>query len=70
MLNHGADVNAQEDDKWTPLHLAAFKKHLEFTRLLLEQYARDDFGKTPSDKARSREILKLLAEYGNRSESG
>jgi len=37
LLNHGADVNARQDDedRWTPLHLAAFNEELEAVQMLL-----------------------------------
>jgi hypothetical protein len=49
LLNHGADVNSQEKDGWTPLHLAG--DNLEACRMLLEHNAevdsRDNEGLTP-----------------------
>ena len=28
LIDRGADVNAQEEDRWTALHLASFEEHL------------------------------------------
>ena len=40
LLNHGADTNAQDNDQgWTPLHLAARVKHFEIVQMLLERHA-------------------------------
>ena len=59
ILRHGADVNAQSDDLWTPLHLAVITEKLSFTRALLDHQAdvnsRNDQGQSP---------LHLLARLG------
>ena len=51
LLEHGADVNAQRDDLWTPLHLAFNVGKLEAARMLLEHHAevnaRNDDGQAP-----------------------
>jgi ankyrin repeat protein len=40
LLNHDADANAQVNDRgWTPLHVAAWNKHLEIVQMLLERHA-------------------------------
>ena len=35
LITAGADVNAADNDGWTPLHWAAYKGHVECVRLLL-----------------------------------
>jgi len=54
-LNKGADVNAMDDDAWTPLNYAAFVGHKEIAELLIaagaDVNAKDDDGKTPLDWA-------------------
>ncbi|KAI0268979.1 ankyrin repeat-containing domain protein [Russula aff. rugulosa BPL654] len=39
LLNHGADANAQKNNGWTPLHLAAWNKHLDIVQMLLDHNA-------------------------------
>jgi len=78
LLEHGADINVQEEDGWTPLHVASRYGALEVMRLLLEHgvdvEAKDKTGKTPlqctvtSDEGvdldRLDEVVKLLREHG------
>ena len=51
LLQHGADVHAQDKEKWTPLHIAAGNGHTEVVELLLEKgadiNAKDEYGGTP-----------------------
>jgi ankyrin repeat protein len=51
LLEHGADVNAQRDDLWTPLHLALHAGELNVARMLLDHQAdvnaRNDDGQAP-----------------------
>ena len=51
LLDHGADMDAQKLDDWTPLHLAVGNHYLEIVEVLLEQRARvdllNDEGRTP-----------------------
>jgi ankyrin repeat protein len=75
LINRGADLDAQQDDGWTSLHLAALFGHIDFMRLLLDRganpHARDNFGETPSQVARThqqQEISRLLSEYSVKSE--
>jgi ankyrin repeat protein len=51
LLEHGADVNAQRDDLWTPLHLALHAGELTVARMLLDRQAdvnaRNNDGQAP-----------------------
>ena len=51
LLKHGADINAQNKDQNTPLHLAGWYKHKSIIELLVEQGAEIDLkeyrGATP-----------------------
>ena len=70
LLEHGADVDAQDNDKSTPLHVASYYGHLKATRLLLEHGAsvhlQNHEGKTAFEVASSegrRRITQLLSEH-------
>lgn len=39
LLQHRADVNAQDTEQWTPLHAAACCAHIDIVRLLIDRYA-------------------------------
>lgn len=58
MVAHGADVNANGANGYTPLHVAASRGDDELVRFLVESGARTgatmDDGKTPADLARDR----------------
>jgi len=81
LLHCGADVNARDDDDWTPLYMAAKNGRLDFVQMLLEHGAAinavtTDDGETPLHGA-SRlghvDIVRLLLEHGadaNISDSG
>ena len=71
LLEHGADVNARENDRFTPLHAAAQNGTVEVVRVLLEYGANvgaeDGGGRTPLQVASSNdhdEVVKLLLEHG------
>jgi len=71
LLDHGANVNARDNDDWTPLYLAASYGRLEFTRMLLEHGAAinapANTGQTPLHRASKNghvEVVLLLLEYG------
>ena len=42
LLNYGADINALDDRKRTPLHLAAVQGNLKAAKMLLKHGARKD----------------------------
>ena len=70
LFEHGADVNAQNKDHETPLHLASRLRLHEMTRLLLNHGAKVDVmnseGKTPLQLATRRKgkaMRRLLSEY-------
>jgi ankyrin repeat protein len=42
LLDHGAVVEAEDDEHWTPLHLASFEGKVEAVRLLLNHGANVD----------------------------
>jgi len=71
LLERGANPNAKGHAGYTPLHLAAFKGHVEIVKLLLERganpNAEDNNGETPLHLAAQEgrvEIVKLLLERG------
>jgi ankyrin repeat protein len=75
LIRDGADVNARNNDGWTPLMLAAgHSTSPEIVTVLLEKGAaiesRDDFGLTPlllaarSSHSKSPEIVRLLLDKG------
>jgi ankyrin repeat protein len=71
LLKEGANVNAKDKIGRSPLHKAAFYRHIEIVKLLIENganvNAKDNYGYTPlHDAAISGhiEIVKLLIENG------
>jgi ankyrin repeat protein len=71
LLEHGADINAQDEDDWTPLHSASTRGALEVVRLLLEHGAdvevKDSFGKTALQEAAEEgedKVVELLRRHG------
>ena len=71
LIDHGANVNAREDDYWTPLHYACIWGHVTVAQLLLEHKAisntRNDDNNTPLHMASEQghlEIARLLLDHG------
>lgn len=73
LIASGADVNATDDDDWTPLHSVAMSDHVDLARLLLDSGARVDAGThgisgaTPLSYAlfyAQREVAAVLAAAG------
>ena len=78
LLEHGADVNAQRDDLWTPLHLAIKVGKLKVARMLLDHQAdvnarNDDsqaplhllsIWEAPHDENDGSDLAKLLLQRG------
>ena len=78
LLEHGADVNSQSDDLWTPLHIAVLNEWLSVARMLLDHQAdvnsRNRDGQSPLHLLSSlgtsqgeddgSDIAKLLLECG------
>jgi hypothetical protein len=71
LLEHGADINAQDEDGRAPLHWASYHGALEVVRLLLEHgadvEAKTKSGKTALQEAAKRghgKVMELLRELG------
>ena len=75
LLSHGADVDAQQDELWTSLHLATYHGRFEVAKVLVEHDADinslSESGEVPLHLAASPfkdcdqlRIMKLLLDYG------
>ena len=71
LLEHGADINVQDDDGWTPLHRASYDGALEVVRVLLEHGAdvevKGEDGMTALQEAADYgrdKVVELLREHG------
>jgi len=71
LLDHGADVGAEDNNRSTPLHVISRYGNIKATRLLLEHGARvdarDDNHSTPlhfAFRSGSAGVARLLLEYG------
>lgn len=58
----GADVNATDNNEWTPLHLAAQNGHVEAVYFLGEELGADVNAKDRNERT----PLHLAAKYGHR----
>jgi ankyrin repeat protein len=71
LIAEGADVNARDNYKWTPLNYAAHGGHKEIAELLItagaDVNARDKDGKTPFDVASNDETAELLRKHGGKT---
>jgi hypothetical protein len=72
-LDHGANVNEQERNGWTPLHIAVKAADVDLTRLLLlngaSVHLKDNLNESPlvlcfPEKEKSVEVIDLLLDYG------
>ena len=70
LIAKGADVDAKDEDGWTPLHWAVVNGHEETVELLLangsDVNAKDNDGETPLDWADG-EIANLLRKHGGKT---
>ena len=71
LVDHGANVNARQQDHWTPIPLSANNGHLGIVKLLVERgadvHALNGDGDTPYQQSLGfgyREISDLLREHG------
>ncbi len=71
LIANGADVNAKNEYRWTPLHNAALEANKEIVELLIangaDVNAKTNYGETPLHKAlyeKRKEIIELLIAKG------
>ena len=68
LIAKGADVNAKEEDGWTPLHYAVYEGYKEIAELLIAKgadvNAKEEDGWTPLHDAATKEIAELLIDNG------
>ena len=67
-LNNGANINAQDDIDFTPIHYSARLGHYEAVKLLLEKGAniniKDTIGELPIHKIENLKVTQILIEKG------
>ncbi|XP_074662229.1 protein phosphatase 1 regulatory subunit 27-like [Tubulanus polymorphus] len=72
LVGHGADVNKQDEDTWSPLHAACAEGHIEIAKYLLKMGASKDSvtdeGERPIDLVDS-ENYSLISLLLDKSES-
>jgi cytohesin len=73
-LAAGVDVNAKDEEGWTPLHIAAIRGNKEIAELLIAKgadvNAKDDDGDTPLDQAildKQTKTADLLRKHGGKT---
>ena len=64
------NVNVQNLEGWTPLHLASYNNNIECAKILLKRddiniYIKNIKGKIPEELANSRDMINLFKEYKN-----
>ena len=71
LIENGAEVNARDDDSWTPLSRASMNGHTEVASLLIgkgaDVDARDDDGLTPlmwASRSGQTKVAELLKRHG------
>lgn len=71
LIGHGTNINTQDENGFSALHVATQEKHIEMVSYLLQNGAnvniQDKFGNTPlmrTDRATPTELLRILLENG------
>jgi hypothetical protein len=68
LIDHGANINAQDDDGYTPLIVACYKGLADIAQLLIEKgadvNAKDHEGLTALRLAENDDLKQLLQAHG------
>ena len=68
LIHIGAEIEAKDEDGWTPLHFAAFNDKLDVVKYLIKKgskiHAKDNHQQTALHKANNFDIAKLLIQNG------